>query len=80
MDANHEEPQGGRVDRRHLAQAAHLRDRPVVGPLVDHADQQEEGAGDEAVVDHLEDRALEALRRWKLKIPSVTKPMWLTEL
>ncbi len=56
-----EEPEDRRVDGGPRRQAAHLGDRPVVGPLVDHADQQEQGARDEAVVDHLEDRALEAL-------------------
>ena len=43
------------------AGAAELRDRPVVGPLVDHADEEEQGAGDQAVVDHLEDRPVHRL-------------------
>ena len=31
----------------------------AVGPLVDHADAEEEGTGGDAVVDHLHDRALQ---------------------
>ena len=49
------------IDRQRAGQAAHLGDRPIVGPLVDDADEQEQGAGDDAVGDHLEHRALEAL-------------------
>ena len=33
-----EEAEDRGVDRHHGGQAAHLRDRPVVGALVDHAD------------------------------------------
>ena len=32
-----------------------------MGPLVDHANEQEQRAGDDAVVDHLEDGALHPL-------------------
>ena len=56
-----EEAEDRGLDRHARGEAAHLRDRPVVGPLVDHADEEEQGAGDQAVVDHLEDRALDAL-------------------
>ena len=56
-----EEPERDGVDRHPPREAAHLRDRPVVGPLVDHADEEEQGARDQAVVDHLEDRAVHAL-------------------
>src|SRR5450759_775113 len=44
-----EEAERGRVDGRLRAQASHLRDGPVVSALVDHAHEQEQGAGDEAV-------------------------------
>ena len=51
-----------RGEHRHaLAQPAHLGDGAVVGSLVDDADEEEERAGDDAVGDHLEDRALHAL-------------------
>ena len=48
-------------DRRHLLQAAELGDLAGVAALVDHADEEEQGAGGQAVVDHLEHAALEAL-------------------
>ena len=48
-------------DRQAATQAAHLGDGAVMGALVDDADQEEEGAGDDAVRHHLEDGALEAL-------------------
>ena len=53
--------QNRRVHGGQRRQAAHLGDRPVVGPLVDHADEEEQGAGDQAVVDHLQDRARQRL-------------------
>ena len=58
---HHEEAEHRGVDRGPCGQAAHLRDRPVVGALVDDAHAEEQGAGDDAVVDHLHDRALHAL-------------------
>ena len=46
-DANAKNPNAtDRSDRR--GEPAHLRDRPVVGPLVDHADEQEQRPGDQA--------------------------------
>ena len=54
-------------------------DQPRVPPLVDHADEQEEGAGREAVVDHLQDAAVQADAELRANIPSMTKPRWLTE-
>ena len=58
---HHEEPERPRRRPGPARQTAHLRDRPVVGPLVDDADEQEEGARDDPVVDHLQDRALHPL-------------------
>ena len=45
-----------------LLDAAELGDLAGVAALVDHADEEEEGAGGQAVVDHLEHAALQALR------------------
>jgi hypothetical protein len=56
-----EESERRGIDRDAAGETAHLRDRPIMGALVDDADQQEQGSRDEAVVDHLEDRPLEAL-------------------
>ena len=58
----HEEPEHRGVDRRDRRQAAHLGDRPVVGPLVDDPDEEEQGARDDPVADHLEDRPVQARR------------------
>ena len=60
-EAKTKKPKIDGPDRHHRGDAAHLRDRPVVGPLVDHPDEQEQGARDQAVVDHLEDRPVHAL-------------------
>ena len=73
-------PEEGGVDRGPRGEAAHLGDGPVVGALVDDADAQEQGAGDDAVGDHLHDGALRGPAAVNTKMPSVTKPMWLTEL
>jgi len=49
-----------------------------MAPLIDHADDQEEHAGGDAVVDLLEhEPAIPAV--FSAKIPSVQKPRWLTE-
>jgi len=56
-----EEPEDRGPDRHPRREAPHLRDRSIMGSLVDHADEQEQATRDEAVVDHLEDRALDAL-------------------
>src|SRR6266571_4960918 len=44
-----------------LPEATEVGDEPGVPPLVKHAHDQEEGAGGEAVVDHLNDAAHHAL-------------------
>ena len=48
--------------RHHVLQAAELGDQPRVPPIRQHADDEEEAAGADAVVQHLVDRALHALR------------------
>ena len=47
--------------RHHLLQAAELADQPRVPAVRQHADDEEEPAGADAVVEHLVDRALHAL-------------------
>ena len=47
--------------RHDLLQAAVLRDQPRVPPVRQHADDEEEAAGADAVVEHLVDGALHAL-------------------
>ena len=49
-------------DRRRLLEAVELGDLAGVAALVDHADEEEQRAGGDAVVDHLQDAALDALR------------------
>ena len=44
-------------DRRHLLEALQVGDLAGVAALVDHADEEEQGAGRDAVVDHLHDAA-----------------------
>ncbi len=51
------------VDRHAVHQPAIARDVAGVHPVIDHADDEEEGAGHDAVAQHLEDRALDALHR-----------------
>ena len=46
-----------------LHQPAIARDLAGVQPVVDHADAEEQRARDDAVAQHLEHRALHALRR-----------------
>ena len=57
---HHQEDRG--VDRHHLRQPAVLGDLARVAPLVDDADQQEEPAGRDAVIELLDDAAGEADR------------------
>ena len=45
-------------DRGRLLQALERGDLAGVAPLVDHADEEEQGAGGDAVVDHLQHAAL----------------------
>src|SRR5438270_12799893 len=47
-------------DRRYRTQPAEVIDQPRVTPLVQHAYQQEEPAGRDAVADHLQAGALQA--------------------
>ena len=47
----------------HLLEAAEGGDLARVAALVEHADQEEEGPGGDPVVDHLQQAALDALRR-----------------
>jgi hypothetical protein len=56
MEEDHE----GGPDGHPCGEAAEFLHRAGVVSLVDHADQEEQGAGREAVVEHVEDRALEA--------------------
>ena len=58
----HHDHEHGRQDRRRLLETAQLGDFAGVATLVDHPDEEEQGAGGEAVVDHLEQPALESLR------------------
>ena len=51
----------GGQDRRRLLQAAQLGDLAGVAALVDHPDEEEQGAGGQAVVDHLQHAAGDAL-------------------
>ena len=51
-----------RVDRHHLPQPAEVRDQARVAALVDHADEEEQRAGRDAVVQHRQHRARDALR------------------
>ena len=57
-----------------LPQAAEVGDLPRVAALVEHADQEEERARREAVVQHLVDRARSRRRRSARTCPSMTKP------
>ena len=50
-------------DRGDLLESSEVGDLAGVAALVDHPDEQEEGAGREAVVDHLDQAALDALGR-----------------
>ena len=59
MDANVTNKNMPRVDRHHLGQPAEFGDLLGMPPLVDHADQKEQGAGGEPVVDVLDDRSLQ---------------------
>ena len=66
------------VDGHGGGQAAEAGQFAVVGPLVNHADQEEHhGAGD-AVGDHHEEAPLMAAGVI-MAAPRTTNPMWLTE-
>ena len=53
--------------------------QPGVPPLVEHADEEEQRAGRDAVADHHHQRALHALHACRAQMPSITKPRWLTD-
>ena len=55
----HDHEDGG-VDRHRLRKPAEIRDHAGVPALVDDADREEEPAGGQPVVDHLEHTALDA--------------------
>ena len=57
----HDHGEDGREQRRRLLDAAHVGDETGVAALVDHPHQEEEGAGGDAVVDHLQHAALQSL-------------------
>jgi hypothetical protein len=59
--AHGEEHEDQREDRHPDHEPAVGGDVAGVHPVVDHADEEEERAGDEAVADHLEDRAVQPL-------------------
>ena len=59
--AEHHQREDAGQDRRRLLQALEGGDLPGVAAVVDHADEEEEGAGGDAVVDHLQHAALDAL-------------------
>ena len=63
-----------REDRHHLHQPAVLGDLARVPPLVDHADDQEEHAGGNAVIDLLDDRAGDARRDSARRFPACRSP------
>ena len=69
VNRQHEE----RQDRQPAAKAAELGDFAGVVTVVDHADDGEQAAGREAVVDHLQDAALtDSVSR--ANSPSMQKP------
>ena len=79
-DARHrDDDEERRVDRHHLGEAAELVEQARVAAVVDHADQEEERAGRDAVVDHLQDRALACPPGSPAKRPSITKPEVATD-
>ena len=60
IDGQREDHEEHRVHRQQLGESAVRGELARVAALVDHADHQEEPAGDEAVADHLDHRALDA--------------------
>jgi hypothetical protein len=77
--AHGDEHEHRRVPGHHLREAAELRHVAGVAPVVDDADEEEERAGGDAVVDHLEDGARDAASVRRDARPSITKPRWLTD-
>ena len=62
-----------------LLQALELGDLAGVAALVDHADEEEQRAGGDAVVDHLQDAALRGPGVVSAKVPRTMKPRWATD-
>jgi hypothetical protein len=61
-DARHgHDAEAGRIHGHRPRHASEVGDHPGVPPLVDHADEEEEGPGREAVIHHLEHAAGHAL-------------------
>ena len=60
--AQHHDGEHGGEDRRRLLEALEGGDLPGVAAVVDHPDEEEERAGGDAVVHHLQHAALDALR------------------
>ena len=58
--------------------ARRTRDQARVPAIGEHADDEEQPAGADAVREHLVDRALHALT-FIAQMPSTTKPRWLTD-
>ena len=59
--AQHHDHEDGREDRRRLLEATELGDQTGVATVVDPTDEQEQRAGRDAVVDHLQQAAGQAL-------------------
>ena len=72
---NHEHQ---RIERHPVHQPAIGGDLAGVHAVVDDADAEEQRAGDDAVRDHLEHAAGDALMV-PAKMPMVTKPIWATD-
>ena len=66
-------------DGRDLPQPAVDLHLAGVRLFVDHADEKEQRARADAVIDHLQDAALRCPAGFSAKRPSITKPRWLTE-
>ena len=60
-DATVKMAQDHRESRHHLIQPPIVVDRPVMRAVVQHPGDEEQGAGGNPVIDHLEDGALDAL-------------------
>ena len=71
-EASVEDHEEDRVDRQQLGEPAVGRELARVAALVDHADHEEEPAGDQAVAHHLDHRALDAEQVEARRGPSIT--------
>ena len=68
-----------RVDRHRLREAAEVVELARVAAVVDDAEEEEERAGRDAVVDHLEDARPRATPASAAKRPSITYPRCATD-